>query len=254
MAVIAFANSKGGTGKTTTALLLAQTFANKARAESLSVGISIVDADPNQPIVRWGGGSANPTYQMVGEVSEQLVTWGPPANEARLKVIGRVTEQTIQDVIQRESERSEIVIIDLEGTRSVMVSYALAMSHLIIIPMRPSEMDAFEAGRLREYIRREERLRNRAFHYRFVLTGTNQQIPTRLEKTVQREIEAMGGNLLMNTRVHQRVAYMSMFADGLPVSELDPKEVNGIAKALENATEFAREVSELISPDDDKEM
>ena len=48
MPVIAFANPKGGAGKTTSALLLATELANKGAA------VTVIDADPERWISQWG--------------------------------------------------------------------------------------------------------------------------------------------------------------------------------------------------------
>ena len=56
MPVVVFANPKGGAGKSTSALVLAQTFA-KAGAS-----VTVIDADPNRPILDWrSGASRSPT-------------------------------------------------------------------------------------------------------------------------------------------------------------------------------------------------
>ena len=47
MPVISFASPKGGVGKTTAALLLATELAQKG------VGVTVIDADPEQYIERW---------------------------------------------------------------------------------------------------------------------------------------------------------------------------------------------------------
>lgn len=48
MYVIAFANPKGGTGKTTAAIILAE------QITMAGATVAILDCDPNQNIVTWG--------------------------------------------------------------------------------------------------------------------------------------------------------------------------------------------------------
>ena len=93
MPVISFANPKGGAGKTTTALLLASELASKGAR------VSIIDADPEKWISQWG---ALP---------------GKPAN---IEIIGEVTEDTIVDLIEDASTKTQFVVVDLEGTASLM--------------------------------------------------------------------------------------------------------------------------------------
>jgi chromosome partitioning protein len=115
MPVIAFANPKGGAGKTTAALLLASELATKG-AE-----VTIIDADPEKWISQWG------------------VLAGKPIN---IKIVGEVLEDTIVDQIDEASQSSQFVIIDLEGTASLMVANAIGMADLVIIPTQGSAMDA----------------------------------------------------------------------------------------------------------------
>ena len=102
MPVIAFANPKGGAGKTTTALLLATELAAKGAAD-----VSIIDADPEKWISQW---SRLP---------------GKPDN---VTIIGDVTEDTVVDAIEAAERTTQFVIVDLEGTASLMVSNAIGMS------------------------------------------------------------------------------------------------------------------------------
>src|SRR5215203_2713687 len=111
MPTIAFASPKGGVGKTTSATLLATELAESGAA------VTVIDADPNRNIAEW---ASRP---------------GCPDN---LVVIASVTEETIIDEIERASTRTPFVIIDLEGTASLMVSYAISMADLVVIPLQGS--------------------------------------------------------------------------------------------------------------------
>src|SRR3954453_13438455 len=113
MPTISFANSKGGVGKSTSAILLATELADRG------AGVTVIDADPNQPVVRW---SRKP---------------GKPDNIA---VIGGVTEGTLIDSIDDAARKTAFVIVDLEGMASVMVAHAMTRSDLVIIPMKGSEL------------------------------------------------------------------------------------------------------------------
>lgn len=90
MPVIVVANPKGGAGKSTTTLILAQTLAR------LGATVTVIDADPNRPIVDWRGG----------------------VSTLALDVIGDATESTIIRTIRNERARQQFVFVDLEGTAS----------------------------------------------------------------------------------------------------------------------------------------
>ena len=67
MPVISFANSKGGSGKTTSALLLACELAN-------AKPVTLIDADPRQPISRWATmGNVPSGLTVVSNVTEKNI-------------------------------------------------------------------------------------------------------------------------------------------------------------------------------------
>ena len=93
MPVIVTANPKGGAGKSTATLILAQTLAR------LGGSVTVIDADPNRPIVDWRTG----------------------ASALALNVIGDTTESSIIRTIRDERARQQFVFVDLEGTASRLV-------------------------------------------------------------------------------------------------------------------------------------
>src|SRR5579875_3158064 len=99
MPVIAVSNPKGGAGKSTATLLLA-TFLAQQGAD-----VSVLDADPNQPILDWKeNGRSNTT----------------------LEVVGGVRETNLMEIL--DQQRRQFVFIDLEGTASVLVSRSIALA------------------------------------------------------------------------------------------------------------------------------
>jgi chromosome partitioning protein len=134
MPTISFASSKGGAGKSTSAVLLATELAQRGTT------VTIIDADPNQPVLRWSR---------------------KPGKPETLIVIGGVTEETLIDAIDDAARKTAFVIVDLEGTASVMVAHAMTRSDLVIIPTKGSELDGIEAAKVIQFIGRQERAYNR---------------------------------------------------------------------------------------------
>ena len=64
MPVIVTASSKGGAGKSTMTLVLAQAL------DAMGATVTIIDADPNRPILRWRSGQSGSTVEVVGDVTE----------------------------------------------------------------------------------------------------------------------------------------------------------------------------------------
>lgn len=67
----------------------------------------MIDADPERWISQWGA---------------------LPGRPGGLTVVGDVTEDSIVDRIEAAAEAAQFVIVDLEGTASLMVANAIGMS------------------------------------------------------------------------------------------------------------------------------
>ena len=218
MPVIVTASSKGGAGKSTLTLVLAQAL------DSMGATVTIVDADPNRPIVRWRAGSSTSNVQVVGDV----------------------TESSIIKTIREQSSNRQFVLVDLEGTANRLVSRAITQADLVLIPLQASALDSNEAGRAVGLIQEEEEtLAGRVIPFRIVMTRTNPQITTKIEAGIYRALD-QASIPLMKIRLHERQAYKAIFVQRVSLSELG-LNVNGLEAAKENAERLAEEVVELIT-------
>lgn len=219
MAVIVVANPKGGAGKSTTTLITAQTLAQ------LGATVSIIDADPNRPIVNWREGDS----------------------KLNLTVIGDANESSIIKLIRSERAKQQFVFVDLEGTASRLVSRAITQADLVLIPLQASGVDARQAGRAISLIHEEEEaLDNRAIPFRILLTRTSPIITTRIEKEIVDSL--LAADLpLMKTALHERQAFKSIFVRRLALHELDSGQVNGLTEAMKNAQMFTDELVDLLT-------
>jgi chromosome partitioning protein len=218
MPTIVFASSKGGAGKSTSTVLLATELAESGAT------VTIIDADPNKPVSRW---SRRP---------------GKPIN---LTVIDDVTEQTVIRTIDQEARRAAFVIVDLEGTASKMVVYAMSRADLVIIPTQASLLDAVEAAAAVQEVKRQEEAFRMRIHASVLYTRTSAAIRTRTLASIEEEFKE-NGVPVFRTRIHEREAYRALFSFGGTLSSLDPTQVRNISGAVDNAREFAAEVVKLL--------
>ena len=214
MPVIAFANPKGGAGKTTTALLLAVELAAKGAK------IAIIDADPEKWISQWGALA------------------GKPDNIA---IVSHVTEDSIIDAIEEAEQGAQFVIVDLEGTASLMVSNAIGMADLVVIPIQGSSMDAKGGAKTIRLIRNQEKMSRRKIAHSVVLTRTNAAVTSRSLRNVAEQLQA-GGVDIFDTPIVERAAFRDLFDYGGTLSSLDRAQVSNLDKAIDNAREFSGEV------------
>jgi len=214
MPVISFANPKGGAGKTTSALLLASELAAKGAS------VVLVDADPEKWISQWG---ALP---------------GKPDN---ITIVGEVTEDSIVDVIDQAASQVQFVIVDLEGTASLMVANAIGLSDLVIIPTQGASMDAKGAVKTLRLIRNQARMAKREIPHAVLLTRTSAAVASRSLKNIRDQLDGAGVEVFV-TSIVERAAYRDLLDFGGLLADLDPSKVSNIDKAVQNAREFMAEV------------
>lgn len=224
MPTIAFATPKGGAGKTTSAIVLASEFVQNGST------VTMIDADPNRHIARW---AAKPDF--------------PDG----ITVIADVTEDTIIDHIEAAEANTPFVIIDLEGTASVSVSFAISRADHVIIPCQGSQLDAEEAVRAVKLIKQQERAFRREIPFSILFTRTNPAIQPRTLRHIQAQF-ADAGIDVFNSEMTDREAFRAILSFGGTIYDQDPQNVSGLDKATKNARAYAEEVVEKVKENDEK--
>jgi chromosome partitioning protein len=214
MPVISFANPKGGAGKTTAALVLASELASKGAT------IAIIDADPERWISSWAA---------------------LPGKPDTITINSDITEDTIVDHIEAAQQEAQFVIVDLEGTASLMVANAIGMSDLVLIPIQGSSMDARGGAKTIRLIQQQERIARRPIPHSIVLTRTSAAVTSRAMRNVQNQLQSSGVDVL-STAIVERAAFRDLFDFGGLLADLNPSNVSNVEKARENAQNFAADV------------
>ena len=167
-------------------------------AES-GASVTIIDADPNKPVSRW---AARP---------------GKPTN---LTLVDHVTEQTIIRAIDEAARKTAFVVVDLEGTASMMVVYAISRADLVIIPTSASLLDAVEAVSAVQLVQRQEEAFRIKIPSAVLFTKTSAAIRTRTLTSIEDEL-AQNEVPIFSVRLHEREAFRSIFSFGGTLSNLD---------------------------------
>ncbi|MCR9073967.1 MAG: ParA family protein [Alphaproteobacteria bacterium] len=225
--IISIANSKGGAGKTTLCLVLAQAIAKAGKS------VLILDADPNRPIKTWAARAADRGSEGAGALDN-------------LAVDGDVSETNIVDKIDAAHGTHDFVLIDLEGTASVAVSYAVGQSDFVLIPLQGSQLDADQAARVIGLIQQNAKAYRRQIPFSVVFTRVNPAIRPRdlahIEQTlVDNQIP------VFDTRLYERAAFRTIFQVGMALHELTPDLVSKPDTAVENALAVAQELIDRLS-------
>ena len=218
MPVITLSSPKGGAGKTTAATILATELAERG------VSVTVIDADPNKNVVDWA----------------KL-----PGKPETLTVIGDVTEETIVDVIEEAASKAAFVVVDLEGTASLMVSYAISMSDFVIIPVQGSQLDAKQAARQMKLIKAQERIAGRTIPFAVLFTRSNPAIQPKTQRHIEERFHELAVPVLV-TRLFDREAFRAIFSFGGSLRSLADKGVGNLQAARSNALEFTGEVVDRL--------
>lgn len=216
MPVISFATSKGGAGKTTSAIVLGTELAE-------ATDVILIDGDPAKRLTRWSTLAPLP---------------------ARIQVITSNGERSIQDEIAAAQRQATFVLIDLEGSANRLTSFAIAESDLVIIPSGEEQQDADAAVETLAEIEVEGRARRRSVLAAILFARTSAAVKSKLEKHIHAELAKAGR--VMQTELHRRTAFSSLHNAGGGLRQLDPAEVNGIDKALLNAQAYTSEIIDLL--------
>ena len=218
MPTIVFASPKGGAGKSTSAVILATELALKG------AGVTVLDADPNKPVSQWARRA------------------GCPEN---LTVIADISETTIIDEIETAAQKTPFVVVDLEGTASMMVAYAISRADMVIIPTQGSQLDAAEAAKAIKLIKQQEKAFHKKIPYAILFTRTSSAIRPRTLQHIQAEFRKHGVRAF-ETQIHEREAYRALFSFGGTLESLDRGQVSNLNAAIINARAFAGETISML--------
>lgn len=216
MSIIAAVNPKGGSGKTTLIITLAQVLSQTGT-------IAVIDADPNAVIANW---------------AQRRTQAGLPLPFTVTTCSNESTMIRTIDALQKEAD---IVLIDLEGTASQMITRALARAKLVLVPFNESPVDARLAGSAVELIDREAETFRRPIPFRLVRSRSNATIQSRSATRIINEIRDAELPLLDASLV-ERAAFRDVFDFDATIYELQEGKTRGVEKAQANAEAVARSV------------
>ena len=215
MPVITIASPKGGAGKSTASVILATEIAH-AGAE-----VIVLDCDPNRSVTIW---------------SERAPL--PP----RISVRSDVGESEIVRTIKRQDADGRVVIVDLEGVASRLVSRAISQADLVLIPMRATTLDATIGVRALALVHEEEEALGRSIRHALVFTMTR-AIISKQHKGIEASLIGQGVDIV-KPPLMERAAFSALFEFGGDLHTM-PAQGN-MEAAVDNAAGFAKAVYERL--------
>jgi len=217
MAVLVIGTPKGGAGKSTTSLLIGTALAKRGAK------VQIIDTDKNGDLLGWYGQGKKP-----------------------ILVTGNVRDEDFIPVLDRAAAANDLVIVDLAGAATTVMSRSILRADLVLIPMQPGALDAKHAARMVALVQQEEQVIRAHIPFRIVMTRTSDSVPTKATRRMVEQMQAKGLPFLA-TQVNQREPFRSLFELNCSLYDLDPKQFGTLPQAIDNAERLADEVTAVLT-------
>lgn len=211
MPTIVIASPKGGAGKSTTAVLLGTELAHEG------VPVTMLDCDPNRSLTLWAEKSELPSG---------------------ITMLSDISEANIVRTIKAHDVDGQVVIVDLEGVASRLVSRAISQADLVLTPMRATTLDATIGARALQLIAEEEEALDRQIPHAVVFTMTK-AIKSKQHTGILTSLTEQGVDVI-DPPLMERAAFSGLFAFGGDLHSM-PAQGN-MESAQANARAFSMQV------------
>lgn len=215
MPVVTIASPKGGAGKSTASVILGTELAYAGAA------VTILDCDPNRSITIWADRAKLP---------------------ARMLVRSDVGESDIVRTLKQQDADGRVVIVDLEGVASRLVSRAISQADLVLTPMRATTLDATIGVRALALIAEEEEALGRSIRHAVVFTMTR-AIRSKQHTAIEASLKGQGVDVILPPLM-ERSAFSALFEFGGDLRTIPAQ--GKMQPALENAAAFAKAVYDRL--------
>ncbi len=217
MPTIAFVSTKGGVGKTTSALLLAMGLAERG------LSVSLVDSDPNLPLKAWG----------------EL-----PGKPETIHLFHAPSFQDLPGELRKAKLASDWVVVDTEGGAPRMGGMAISHADLVITPLAASQLDAREAKKVANMVADISKKESRPIPL-VCLFARTPPAGRRSFQEVRAELDASSLPAL-TVALSDKEAFRALFSKGGGLGSLHARQVSGIAAARDLVHAYTGEIGERM--------
>jgi len=218
MQIVSFLNQKGGVGKTTLTVNVADALARQHGKRTL-----LIDADPQGSAVDWGAVRNQKHNENDGDILFPVVS---------------LTTDAIQKEIKLLARDFDCVCIDGPPRINKVVAATIMASDLVLIPIQPSAYDVWATAEINEMIDYSKEQKP-ALKTAFVI---NSKIKNSVLGRDVHEALAEYSLPIMNTEICNSMAFKRSASEGKSVLQTAPK-----SPAAEEVTKLTTEVLEILA-------
>lgn len=182
----------------------------------------MLDCDPNRSLTLWSSRSPLPP---------------------RIGVLSDVDESSIIRQIKTRDIDGNIVIVDLEGVASRLVSRAISQADLVVTPMRATTLDATIGARALQLVAEEEEALDRHIRHTVVFTMTK-AVKSKQHKGIAASLIGQGVDLI-EPPLMERAAFSAIFEFGGDLRSIPPQ--GNMIGARDNARAFSEEIYKRLT-------
>lgn len=223
MAVISFPNPKGGSGKTTLAVILADQFARNGYS------LAFVDADPQK---------AGAEILAKMKLNERVT--------AGLSIVTDIPEDELFDRVNALAAEYDVVLVDLQGSANQAMLFAVGASDLIIVPAQPSGPDLKGAVKAITVARNATAMARKKIVTKVLLMRTS-HLANHRDRNVRLKLESAGADLFKAELINRQV-FQTLTLDGALPADDEPAAANCRAIYIEVVEALQSALAEATQP------
>lgn len=220
MTIIAFANSKGGVGKSTLCTLIGSELATHGSR------VLILDADAQQSCLQW---------------AERCRLAGTLPNGLLVEPVTKVQELTKR---LNARDDTDIILIDVQGSMNDLLTTAIVASDLTIVPTKATVMEVVETVKLFEWASNLKRAPLRLVLNR--VEGIDRNTVAFTDAIALIRQHRLSG---LSTLVLSRKVYEQFSKDAGTLSQIgkDPAKTEQVTKARKNVADLIGDMLQAIN-------